>query len=83
MFVQKTIPLLLMVVILFFAACRTEEIERLRTENDSLRRELETRHSMVDVMKDVKGLLDSIDISRKHLQLELHEGTSYSDFIRL
>jgi chromosome segregation ATPase len=80
MFVRKTIPPFLMVVLLFFAACGTEEIERLKVENDSLRRELETRYSMVDVMKDVKGLLDSIDISRKNLQLELHEGTSYSDF---
>jgi chromosome segregation ATPase len=70
----------LTVITLLFSACGTEEIQRLKAENDSLRRELETRHSMVAVMQDVKGLLDSIDSSRKLLRTELNEGTTYNDF---
>lgn len=70
----------LMIFVLLMTACRRQEIERLKAENDSLRRSLDERHAMVAVMKDVKGLLDSIDVSRKHLRIELHEGTTYNDF---
>lgn len=63
-----------------FAACNTKELERLRVENDSLRRELETRYSVVVTMRDIKYLIDSIDLNRNALHADLQEGTTYEDF---
>ncbi len=62
------------------AACNTRELEQLRSENDSLRRELETRHNMVAVMHDVESLLDSIDATRDALSANLREGVTYENF---
>lgn len=76
---RLTLPFLFVVILL--SACGSkEENERLRVENDSLRNELETRHEMVGVMRDVKGLIDSIDASRHLLRTDLHEGMSYNSF---
>ena len=77
---EKILALCLIVAGFLFTSCGTKEIERLKAENDSLRNELQTRHSMMVVMKDVKGLLDSIDVSRRHLRIDLNEGTTYDDF---
>jgi chromosome segregation ATPase len=74
-----TLPFLF-VIILFSACGSKEENERLRVENDSLRNELETRHEMVGIMRDVKGLIDSIDASRHLLRTDLNEGMSYNNF---
>jgi chromosome segregation ATPase len=70
----------LIAIMFLFSACGTKEIERLTAENDSLRRELETRHSMVAVMRDVTSLLDSIDSNRKLLRADLNEGITQNDF---
>jgi chromosome segregation ATPase len=61
-------------------SCDTKEVERLRTENDSLRRELETRYSVVSTMRDIKLLIDSIDMNRNALHADLQEGTTFEDF---
>lgn len=66
--------------VIFLTGCNTKEVERLRVENDSLRRELQTRYSVVVTMRDIKTLIDSIDISRNALNVNLHEGTTYQDF---
>ena len=74
-------PILIVLTgVMMLSSCRSKEVEQLRSENDSLRRELETRHSMVTVMHDVKGLLDSIDASRNMLNANLGEGTTYEKF---
>jgi chromosome segregation ATPase len=65
------------------SACNSKEKlenERLRAENDSLRVELQTRYAMVEVMNDVKTLMDSIDANRKVLRTDLHDGTTFEYF---
>jgi chromosome segregation ATPase len=80
---RMTAKILLPVVlgsIFALASCKQEENRMLRAENDSLRGELVSRNDMVAVMKDVKFLIDSIDLSRKALRADLSEGMSYDNF---
>ena len=60
--------------------CNTKELARLQFENDSLRNELDSRHTVLTSLKDVSGLLDSIDANRNSLRTNLSEGTSYEEF---
>lgn len=73
MLTRLSIPSLFM-LLLILAACGKKEIETLRAENDSLRGELVSKNEMVSVMKTVKDLIDSIDVSRKVLRMDLNEG---------
>lgn len=75
MLTRLSIPSLFM-LLLILAACGKKEIETLRAENDSLRGELVSKNEMVSVMKTVKDLIDSIDVSRKVLRMDLNEGMS-------
>jgi len=70
----------ILILIIFIAGCNSKELARLQSENDSLRNELATRHNVLAGLKDVRGLLDSIDASRNSLRSNLSEGTSYEEF---
>lgn len=70
----------LLVVVFVMAGCNSEELARLQTENDSLRKELNSRYTMLASLTDVTGLLDSIDLSRNSLRANLNEGTSFEEF---
>jgi hypothetical protein len=70
------VPSFLAFAILSIASCGPSELEKMKAENDSLRKELETRHSMVTIMNEVKVLLDTIDNNRQVLRMDLHEGTT-------
>jgi chromosome segregation ATPase len=75
-----SISILFITAIILIAGCGSKEVTRLQAENDSLRKELDTRYSVVVTMKEIKGLLDSIDQSRNALHVNLYEGTTYQDF---
>lgn len=68
------------ILFIFFAGCNTQELARLQSENDSLRSELNSRSSVLTSLRDVRGLLDSIDANRNSLRTNLSEGTSYEEF---
>lgn len=76
----KSAPPSILLGVLLLAGCNSNELARLQSENDSLRSELNSRHSVLTSLKDVSGLLDSIDANRNSLRTNLSEGTSYSDF---
>jgi len=68
------------VSVFFLAACDSKEVARLQHENDSLRNELSSGRNVLVGLKDVRGLLDSIDASRNALRTNLSEGTTYEEF---
>jgi chromosome segregation ATPase len=70
----------LLIIISLIAGCNSKELTRLQLENDSLRSELTARYNVLTSLKDVRGLLDSIDASRNSLRTNLSEGTSYEEF---
>lgn len=76
---RKLTPLLC-ILIIYMAGCNSKELARLQYENDSLRNELASRHNVLTSLKDVRGLLDSIDANRNSLRSNLSEGTSYEEF---
>ena len=76
----KIVSPLSLIIFLFIAGCNSKEIVRLQTENDSLRNELASRYTVLASLKDVRGLLDSIDASRSSLRTDLNQGTSYEEF---
>lgn len=62
------------------AACNGGEKDKLRTQVDSLRVELEAREQFVKTLTDVGELMDSIDANRQLLRVNMMEGTSYNDY---
>jgi chromosome segregation ATPase len=78
---MKTTASLSMIAIILcsIAGCASKEVSRLQAVNDSLRTQLDTRYSVVETMKEIKLLIDSIDESRNALHANLYEGTSYSE----
>lgn len=59
---------------------KIEEIARLKAENDSLRNELATSQQMLFTFNDVSALIDSIDVSRNALRVNVVEGTPYANY---
>lgn len=69
-----------LIICVFIAGCTAKETARLQNENDSLRNELNAKYAVLASLKDVSGLLDSIDASRSSLRTDLNQGTSYEEF---
>jgi chromosome segregation ATPase len=67
-------------MVVFLASCDSKEKDTLRTQVDSLRRELETSQEMAQTLNEVGTLMDSIDASRQLLRVNMVEGTTYDDY---
>jgi len=67
------------VVVLF--GCDTKEKERLRVKVDSLNVQLQASRQVEENMNEVGILIDSIDASRKALQMTMVEGSPYADYV--
>lgn len=65
---------------LLLISCDTKEKEELRTQVDSLKRELQTSKEMAETLTEVGTLMDSIDASRQLLRVNMVEGTTYDDY---
>ncbi|HYC84717.1 MAG TPA: hypothetical protein VEB86_05815, partial [Chryseosolibacter sp.] len=61
-------------------SCGDQEKETLRSQVDSLKRELETSQEMAETLTEVGTLMDSIDASRQLLRVNMVEGTTYDDY---
>lgn len=61
-------------------SCDNKEKETLKSQVDSLKRELETSQEMAQTLTEVGTLMDSIDASRQLLKVNMVEGTTYDDY---
>lgn len=74
--------------ILLFVGCTSKEelnnvqnnLIQLQTENDSLRKELDTSRKMLFTLGEVGSLIDSIDENRNALRVNMVEGTPYYNY---
>src|SRR5882724_7418549 len=72
--------LLILVAAAFtFAACDNKS-EKLQTQVDSLKVELQTNQKFVEILQEVGTLMDSIDANRQLLRVNMVEGTTYADY---
>jgi chromosome segregation ATPase len=69
----------IVVVALAFAACDNKS-EKLQTQVDSLKAELQTNQKFVQTLQEVGTLMDSIDANRQLLRVNMVEGTTYENY---
>ncbi len=60
--------------------CNSKETDQLRSQNDSLRVQLQESQRMAETLTEVGVLMDSIDASRQLLRVNMVEGTTYEDY---
>jgi len=63
------------------ASCGPSEKEKLRTELDSLRTELQTSQQVAASLNEIGTLMDSIDANRQEIRLNLVEGIAQDDYV--
>ena len=79
---MKLFPILTIFSVLFIFSCTNkEEAQKLHMENEELKAELNRAQVAVATLDEVGSLMDSIDIARKALRLELEAGTDYEDYL--
>lgn len=61
-------------------SCGGAENERLQGKLDSLQSELQLNQQMAQTLQEVGTLMDSIDVNRQLLRVNVIEGTTYSDY---
>lgn len=69
----------LIILILPFQGCiKPGDQEKLQSQVDSLRNELETSQEMAETLSEVSVLMDSIDANRQAIRINMVEGTTYA-----
>ncbi|HMP98968.1 MAG TPA: hypothetical protein PKC24_04245 [Cyclobacteriaceae bacterium] len=61
-------------------SCDSKEKAQMQTELDSLRREAAINQQLAEVLIEVGNMMDSIDVSRNMIRINIVEGTTYDDF---
>ena len=56
------------------------EKEKLKSQVDSLKAELQTSQQFANTLQQVGTLMDSIDANRQLLRMNMVEGTTYEDY---
>src|SRR5258708_32890563 len=69
----------LFVAALVFVSCSNKS-EKLQSQVDSLKAELQTNQKFVQTLQDVGVLMDSIDANRQLLRVNMVEGTTYAAY---
>jgi len=69
------------VIMVFLFSCDTKEKAALQNKVDSLSVQLNASKQAEAELNEVGVLIDSIDASRKALQLRMIEGSSYADYV--
>src|SRR5882672_1132557 len=75
---HKTL-LTFIVAVAILTSCDNKS-EKLQTQVDSLKAELQTNQKFVETLQDVGVLMDSIDANRQLLKVNMVEGTTYADY---
>lgn len=70
-----------LVILVSLASCDSKEKTALQLKVDSLRVQLVASKQVEENMNEVGVLIDSIDASRKSLQVKMIEGSSYADYV--
>jgi DNA repair exonuclease SbcCD ATPase subunit len=73
--------LLVTAIAVLFTACGPTEKDKLRTEVDSLRSELQINQQMAQKLNEIGVLMDSIDANRQVIRLNVVEGISKDDYV--
>ena len=60
--------------------CGKEEKDKLQSQVDSLRSELETNQQLARTLGEVGVLMDSIDANRQVLRMNMMEGTTFDNY---
>ncbi len=70
------------IIFLFILAISGCGMKQLKNENLALKNELEVSKQANQTLYEVGQLLDSIDVSRNNLNLQLEKGTSYNNYVQ-
>src|SRR5687767_14336720 len=66
---------LFLAISLFAISCNSDEVTRLRIENDSLRNELDSHRARMNPLTDVAVWMDSIDAARNVILAGIRDGS--------
>ncbi len=76
------IILVVTVCSLAFSGCLpSRKEEALRMQVDSLRYELDASNKLTGILMEVGEIIDSIDVSRNSLRMDMADGISYNDYV--